>query len=423
MRKYQQLLLVIISVISVIILLFYRSENSRLKYVLQVVNFFGRNDASALVKVENTAKLLYPEHDYSAPLPAWQRLGNDFHGYSAFWLKGDFVTGGEIIVVGVGITNVTPKFKCSASFVNNHLISGKFGFTIISQNGSSHLNGGISLTGYHFICKISRDFGIPQQIILTNTESNERFLFYIRNTNDKKQVKQLMTSCVDLNEYNLTHKNDFHSNTNLMDFFIIHHLQGIDEFIAYGSHILDLDSKINLLNNGIRVNVLPYNFPFSIENNLNTIQDIIKSDCQLRNFNSAKYFLLQSPNEYIYINNVANEDNKSSFLTMLNGAANNGALKFQVKLFNVCIDESKSIFDNFSYDLKKNSTNFFIFNANSRTFIDNSKDFGMNSDFVFVIRYSVCHGVLPKTDYRNSVNHHFLHLINTIHSNTKKLVI
>lgn len=41
MRKYQQLLLLLVSIISVTVLLIYKSENNRLKYVLEVVNFFG----------------------------------------------------------------------------------------------------------------------------------------------------------------------------------------------------------------------------------------------------------------------------------------------------------------------------------------------------------------------------------------------
>lgn len=423
MRKYKQLLLVLVSVISITILLFYRSENSRLKYILQVVNFFGRNDAAALVKVENTAKLLYPEHDYSAPLPVWQRLGNDFHGYSSFWIKNDLVAGGEVIVVAVGILNVTPKFKCSLNFKNKKNVTGKFGFSHITQKSSPFADSANALIAFQFVCKITLDFGTPDQIILKNTETNERFLLYIRNTNDKKTIKQLLTSCVDLNEYNITHGNNFHLNKNLMDFFIIHHLQGIEEFLVYSTHVLNLKSKISLLNNGVRINILPYNFPFSLETHYDMVQELIKTDCHLRNYNSAKYFIIQSPNELVYINNVLNDNNKSKFLSTLNNGTYKGIDKFQVKQFNVCYDHNKEIFDNFSYNTDLKYSKFYIFNANGKFRSENLQGMDIKSDYIIMTRYVECNGKFSKADYRNVINHHFINLMNSIHSNTKKLVI
>lgn len=100
MRKYQQLLLVLVSVISVTILIVYRSENERLNHVLNVINFFGQRDSGfSLVKIENYSNFTY-KFDY--PLPTWSNLGNDFHSYSAFWKKNELVAGGEVIALAIG---------------------------------------------------------------------------------------------------------------------------------------------------------------------------------------------------------------------------------------------------------------------------------------------------------------------------------
>ena len=96
MRKYQQLLLVIISLISVCILLMYRSENSKLKYVLEYVNFFGRSDSVDLMVLRSGGGE-DNQHVYDDPLPMWTRLGDDFHGYSSFWRKNEFAAGGEVV--------------------------------------------------------------------------------------------------------------------------------------------------------------------------------------------------------------------------------------------------------------------------------------------------------------------------------------
>lgn len=89
MRKYQQLALLLISCFSVGILMMYKTENNRLKYVLKYVNFFGRNDAAVLRRLQNGTEnedghqLL--KTAFSKPLPVWQLIGDSFHAYSAYW--------------------------------------------------------------------------------------------------------------------------------------------------------------------------------------------------------------------------------------------------------------------------------------------------------------------------------------------------
>lgn len=108
MRKYQQLVLVLISIISVGILIVYRSENERLNNVLNVINFFGQRDSLSLVKIENYSNFTY-KYDY--PLPSWTAIGNDFHGYSSFWKKNDLKAGGEAIAIIVGSVHSTVSFQ------------------------------------------------------------------------------------------------------------------------------------------------------------------------------------------------------------------------------------------------------------------------------------------------------------------------
>lgn len=111
MRKYQQLVLILISVISVTILIVYKSENERLNHVLNVVNFFGQQSSPlSLVKIENFSNFTY-KFDY--PLPSWSFLGNEFHSYSAFWKKNELVAGGEAIALVVGSVHGNVVFQVS----------------------------------------------------------------------------------------------------------------------------------------------------------------------------------------------------------------------------------------------------------------------------------------------------------------------
>lgn len=110
MRKYQQLILVLISIISVSVLIAYKSENERLERVLNVVNFFGQRDSVSvnLVKIENYSNFTYR---FDFPLPSWTFLGNDFHAYSAFWKKNDLVVGGEAIALAIGSLHANIVFQ------------------------------------------------------------------------------------------------------------------------------------------------------------------------------------------------------------------------------------------------------------------------------------------------------------------------
>lgn len=108
MRKYQQLLLVLISVISISVLIVYRSENERLNHVLNVINFFGQKDSINLAKIENYSNFSY-RFDY--PLPTFTNLNSDFHGYSAFWRKNELIKGGETILIAVGNIHSVAMFQ------------------------------------------------------------------------------------------------------------------------------------------------------------------------------------------------------------------------------------------------------------------------------------------------------------------------
>lgn len=122
MRKYQQLILVLISIISVSILIVYRSENERLNHVLNVINFFGQKDSINLVKIENYSNFSY-RFDY--PLPTFINLNNDFHGYSAFWRKNSLVKGGEVILIAVGNIHSAAMFQVnySINFMHTNVCS------------------------------------------------------------------------------------------------------------------------------------------------------------------------------------------------------------------------------------------------------------------------------------------------------------
>lgn len=138
MRKYTQLCLVVITIVSIIVLLMYRNEYKQLKYVLDVVNFIGRKDEIALIHLENQTNFhQQSQYQFNEPLPIWQRIGNNFHAYSSFWIKpNDLRAGGELISIIVGLSHSIVSFKCELKYPDGKTQKGKFVFIQIVKISS-----------------------------------------------------------------------------------------------------------------------------------------------------------------------------------------------------------------------------------------------------------------------------------------------
>lgn len=169
MRKYQQLLLLVVSVLSIVTLLLYRSENGRLKYVLDVVNSLGQSDGNYDASSAAAADLSF---EYSTPFPIWQRIGKGFHAYAAFWHWDDRESGsGEVTAIVVGLQHAIVRFRCDVrpapapTAVGSQpptVVVGRFGFNRVEMPATELDNaihaagaGGDAYVVYKFICRVS----------------------------------------------------------------------------------------------------------------------------------------------------------------------------------------------------------------------------------------------------------------------------
>ncbi|KAJ8930457.1 hypothetical protein NQ314_016739 [Rhamnusium bicolor] len=130
MKKYHQLLLLIVSIISLSLFLIYRHEYNRLHYVLEVFNFFGQPcNFSDLQKTD----IILNQHDWG-PQPFWQETDNGYV-YSAF-LTGKIEI--KAIALQSGIKNI-PR-NCYLWFEDKKkAIPGKFKLSKLIVNLSNRL--------------------------------------------------------------------------------------------------------------------------------------------------------------------------------------------------------------------------------------------------------------------------------------------
>lgn len=397
MRKYQQLCLVVISLISITCLLVYRSENGRLKYVLEVVNFFGQKEP---IKEENLFV-------YISPFPTWQRIGNGFHAYSSFWHNDALAQGGEITTLVVGLKHSSVSFTCEAELSGDSatIIAGKFGFIREEVKISQAIaNGALSAPVnkestedfiiYRFICKIGRGLGTPRKIIFTDQNTKAKHAIGVRDFGLNIPKHQLV-SCVNLltpHTPKMKHFVDIENNQ--LDYFYHHHVLGVDEFIVYDSEaVVSSSTKKLLLANGIRANILPFNFPFEMDKNFAKINKIVELDCELRTLNISKYFIVAEPNEYLYADSYLKSGN-SSFL-LFDTYSYPDSNRFEIKTNSVCmnksINQSHLVSENlFVADAVDANTERFLLFRPKINRIDSRPITGLPKSRLFVNRYLEC---------------------------------
>ncbi len=409
MRKYQQLCLIVISLVSIVILLMYRSENSRLKYVLEVVNFFGRSD-NAIVRLENTTKIYIQNYDLANPTPVWSRIGTDFHVYSTFWQNNTLKAGGlESISLVAGIGNV--RFQCEMEFENGKSQRGKFIFTredVVDAAGDANSE---NFVIYTFICKINRDFGYPKKIVFIDTNSHSRHAVNVR-SNRLKPDKQFLTVCLNLAQMEKKMKFPL-TDKKLLQFFYHHSFIGVENFLVYDTDDL-VSTKVRhtLFKNGININVLPYNFPFE-SHHPKQVQRILEMDCLLRTKLFSKYTIVSTPNEFLYTD--ANLKSPHSPLKLLKKYTVDKNL-FELSVRTICIDNAvKQLAYNNRSRIDAVESRISLFKPEFK-FDDDTEKIRVEDDKISVHRYVSCADDATDStlNWRSTVSSSFLEYYDSI---------
>ncbi|XP_011637234.1 uncharacterized protein LOC105427262 [Pogonomyrmex barbatus] len=298
MRKYYQAALAVIAVVSLISLLIYRHEYNKLRYVLEVFNYFGkpgpRRADTNCMNFSTTFTTFNAKFD--EPISSWQRLEDDLYVYSAYGINEK-----EIRAVGLGTINSVSNMQCLVFFESESKpILGSFKFIPIGDAVTSSLGENSRFGGYHFVCTYTSN-ETPTGITFV-TKSN-KYLNYAPILPIKMQPRSLSDSrlgvCVTQSSMKPTKSID------MIGFISFHALIGMDNFIIYDSGISnEFNSKLKEMMNDptsfwkFTYTVVPWNFPFT-EINQNVIREIAEIDCLYRTYNNVAYAITLSWNEYV----------------------------------------------------------------------------------------------------------------------------
>ncbi|XP_057651632.1 uncharacterized protein LOC130891096 [Diorhabda carinulata] len=278
MKKYHQLILIVISITSLLLFLIYRHEYNRLHYVLEVFNFFGRPcNFSDLQTTEFTLK----QHDWG-PQPTWQELDNGYV-YSAFLT-------GNIEVKAIGLPLDTKKMPRQCYFWFEDLkkpVTGKFSFSKMLNNEAAHFS------PFFYYCSGPKLDQVPFAVSFSSRSKKESDVKKILLTDTRVNIHHTninTTICASPSSFN---KKRF------IEFFSFHRLLGVESFIFYNKDIpYRLIKLITNLSKRLDVQVafLPWNYP---KGDTGFIHSIIEYDCLFRTYGKSRFVAALEYNEYI----------------------------------------------------------------------------------------------------------------------------
>lgn len=274
MKKYHQLLLLIISFVSIVLVLVYRHEYNRLHYVLEVFNFFGHPCNISQLK-ENISDY----HDWG-PTPLWQENENSYV-YSAFWINRKEA---QSLVLSDN-RSVLAK-SCYLWFENKRKpVVGKLKYTkILKDVADRH-----SLFWYR--CAINKINHLPYAVSFSVKNKVLSQMKRILLSNTSEHVPTIKTTiCVPPTPFN---------KSKIVEFISYHKTVGVDSYIFYGGAIPHKFSKLlmnlsSMLN--IEITFFPWNFPYTYSS---LVREIVINDCILRNQNQSHYVVVLETDEYL----------------------------------------------------------------------------------------------------------------------------
>lgn len=264
---------------------------------------------------------------------------------------------------------------------------------------------------YKFLCKTQREYGTPKNLIFINTETKSEHYLPVRQLTIKNQMqldKSFVTVCLDLNSYNRSFTDDFINDTNVAQYFLHYELIGIRNFIIYNSNVNQMNQHVvDLLTNkyGVRLNVLPYNFPFAMSSLVKN-RAIIEADCLLRTSGLTKYVMVSSLDEYFY---PSQKLSPSSPIIKLFNHYSSEVNRFEISTKAVCIDPYRKIHsdnDRYSVDVK---TRIFFIQKNEYPYNDKplndigKKSIEIDRNLGVIHKYMKCPSKLDVYDWRTTM--------------------
>lgn len=336
MRKYQQLALTIVSIISLLAFLFYKHEYDRVRYTLEYLEMFGSAPtdigSSALCGGTVLRKLTTSPH-------SWMALSNDIVIYSSFWDEGNGLTKPFLRTLAVMKKSSAPQAELSSVL------------TLETDPYSINAMCSIEEVFVNDVEKSSTAKGELKLInILCQTENYEKSVpylaqfkigtkvfepFYVQVSESWKSVSNISCLCA----YSL---NKAVSTIQVIEFISFYRVIGVEKFVFYGNILTPLTRKL-LDKYGDESNIFyeekSFTLPQDFTLNDSEIRKIIESDCLYRHRDKYENVLVMKLSQFLV---PRNKNSLQDVLSTVGGKSTASVSEFQFFSQGVCFDSIHS---------------------------------------------------------------------------------
>ncbi|XP_008555749.1 uncharacterized protein LOC103577045 [Microplitis demolitor] len=341
MRKYYQAALALTAAVSLIALLFYRHEYNKLRFVLQVFNYFGtpqKNSFNCTNSIHITDKYYQSS--------SWQRISDDFYIYSAYSYDE-----GEIKAIGFGKRSgnnyyCRVLFDDQLEFVDGKLIIQKIDEDRqdLGNNDDFIDNNDQDYNGFLFTCKY-------EKLHDKDVVGVEIFDDKLKN-NDNKPIIQVQTLDNSLN-HNKTKTiicvappvSKPLKHIDMISFLAFHDYIGWDNFIVYDYGIpyvfneaVKTMSMVSNVQWNFTYTTTSWNFPYA-QVPRRVMRNLIEADCLYRTYTRANLAVTLAWDEYVNLKYHTSVEHVLSDLNKVNGKIDD---KFRVNAVIFCTDYADS---------------------------------------------------------------------------------
>lgn len=285
MRKVSKCALLLVAIICFICFLFYKTRYDKLYNVLEVLEFFGNdqsfsNRGGNSIGVKNNGAIWQP--------PAWQKVTEDVHVFSAFCGK---LPGSNDLCPVVTVLAIAPKKSESLLDLSCQLwYEGSIQpVSVPVTSMSTAKNENNKKGGYRphlFTCESKFASLLPFGVTLHPT-GNSQFKPYVHVLSPASLSLELPAN-MNENEFLLClrpQKVPVDSTYQALENVLLHSHFGIRHFFVYDSGLtnkfVNLLTAINLNVSLVNVKVLPWNIPVHMDRP-EDVDYLVQKDCQLR---------------------------------------------------------------------------------------------------------------------------------------------
>lgn len=327
MRKYYQLLLFVLSAISILCFVFYKHEYDRLRKVLEVLDFFGPSVTDSAPSAE--LKGLCSNRSLEFIPDYWHKYAEDVHIYSAFKVANE--KGWSINSVAVMQNNSTSLLKeSSCALISGDIVDDKFEGTIEWRKIDSD---NISLA-YSVVCNVPEMIGNSHLLSLYDDKIASHTLNIPLHL-DPSHVKDHATSvCV-------FSKDPFWHASELVDFIQYYESLGVDSFYLYhrgiSDQVISVLKEFVRTRNDVTVHLATWNSPVSLSSPLDFT--LINHDCTWRHgAKTGKSITLQFGQFLVLPKSLTLKE----FLDKLSTPKTKPSYEVHIPLHPVCLNASAS---------------------------------------------------------------------------------